>query len=79
MLIGVAQRLSGIENIPTDKYEVVCVGITKKGRWLYYPGDVSNIASGEWEKDPDTNENYKLWYLGEDTIQTVVAILYCPF
>ncbi len=42
-----------IENIPADKYEVVCVGITKKGRWLYYPGDVSAIASGAWEKDPD--------------------------
>ncbi len=42
-----------IENIPRDKYEVVCVGITKKGRWLYYPGDTVCIASGEWERDPD--------------------------
>ncbi len=42
-----------IENIPADKYEVVCVGITKKGRWLYYPGDIAAIASGAWEKDPD--------------------------
>ncbi len=42
-----------IQNIPRDKYEVVCVGITKKGRWLYYPGDVAAIASGAWEQDPD--------------------------
>ncbi len=42
-----------INCIPSDKYEVVCVGITKKGRWLYYPGDISNIASGKWERDPD--------------------------
>ena len=42
-----------IKNIPRDKYEVVCVGITKKGRWLYYPGDVAAIASGAWEHDPD--------------------------
>lgn len=42
-----------IQSIPRDKFEVICVGITKKGRWLYYPGDVSNIASGEWEHDPD--------------------------
>lgn len=42
-----------IENMPKDKYEVICIGITRKGRWLYYPGDVSNIASGEWEKDTD--------------------------
>ncbi len=42
-----------INCIPKDKYEVVCVGITKKGRWLYYPGDVDAIASGAWERDPD--------------------------
>ncbi len=42
-----------INNIPRDKYEVICVGITKKGRWLYYPGDVNKIASGEWKNNPD--------------------------
>lgn len=42
-----------IQNIPREKYEVLCVGITKKGRWLYYPGDVSAIASGKWEQNPD--------------------------
>lgn len=42
-----------IQNIPTDKYEVICIGITKKGRWLYFPGDIKLIATGEWEKHPD--------------------------
>ncbi|MBR1530296.1 MAG: D-alanine--D-alanine ligase [Oscillospiraceae bacterium] len=42
-----------IRNIPRDKYDVVCIGITKKGRWLYYPGDIEAIASGDWEKNPD--------------------------
>ncbi len=42
-----------IKNIPAEKYSVTCIGITKKGRWLYYPGDVNAIESGEWEKDPD--------------------------
>lgn len=42
-----------IRNMPQEKYRVTCIGITKKGRWLYYPGDVSNIETGEWEKDPD--------------------------
>lgn len=42
-----------INSIPKDKYEVICIGITKKGRWLYYPGDVSEIASGTWEFNPD--------------------------
>ena len=42
-----------IRNIPADKYEVVAIGITKKGRWFYFPGDVEMISSGEWEKSPD--------------------------
>lgn len=44
---------SVIHNIPADTYEIVCIGITKKGRWLFYPGDWSLIADGSWEKDPD--------------------------
>lgn len=42
-----------INSIPKDKYDVICIGITKKGRWLYFPGDVNEIASGVWEKNPD--------------------------
>ncbi len=42
-----------IKSIPRDKFEVVCIGITKKGRWLYFPGDVSMLADGSWEEYPD--------------------------
>ncbi len=42
-----------IKNIPHEKYEVVSIGITKKGRWLYFPGDVSMLADGSWEEHPD--------------------------
>lgn len=42
-----------IRSIPKDKYEVVCIGITKKGRWLYFPGDISEISTGKWEQNPD--------------------------
>ena len=42
-----------IRNIPTDKYEVMCIGITKKGHWLYFPGSPDDIASGDWEQDTD--------------------------
>lgn len=42
-----------ISAIPADKYEVIPIGITKKGRWLFFPGDVSLIASGAWEQYPD--------------------------
>ncbi len=42
-----------INNIPRDRYDVVCIGITKKGRWLLYIGDTSKICDGTWEQDSD--------------------------
>ncbi|MBQ9899200.1 MAG: D-alanine--D-alanine ligase [Ruminococcus sp.] len=51
--LSLASAAEVISNIPADKYEVICIGITKKGRWLYFPGDVSEILSGEWDQDPD--------------------------
>ena len=35
--VSLQSAASIIENIPADRYEVIQVGITKKGRWLYYP------------------------------------------
>ena len=51
--ISLKSATNVIQNLPKDKYEVVPVGITKKGRWLFYPGDVKNIALGQWDSNPD--------------------------
>lgn len=51
--LSLASAAEVIRNIPRDKYEVICIGITRKGRWLYFPGDVEEIPTGEWELDPD--------------------------
>lgn len=37
-----------ISNIPTDKYEVVTVGITRDGEWYLYEGDVSFLPEDKW-------------------------------
>lgn len=42
-----------ITNIPSDIYEVVSIGITKKGRWFCYPGDPALIPDGSWEQSAD--------------------------
>ena len=42
-----------IKSIPKDKYDVVMIGITKKGHWLKYIGDVDDIPGGGWEKQQD--------------------------
>lgn len=40
-----------IENIAKEKYDILLVGITKKGEWFLYNGDVAKIPNGEWEQD----------------------------
>lgn len=37
-----------ISNIPTDKYDVVPVGITRDGEWYLYEGDVSLLPEDKW-------------------------------
>ncbi|MBR6337352.1 MAG: D-alanine--D-alanine ligase [Ruminococcus sp.] len=42
-----------INSIPKDKFDVYCIGITKKGSWYKYIGSTENIKNGEWVKHPD--------------------------
>lgn len=42
-----------ILNIPKDKYEVIRIGITRRGHWMRYIGPDEQISTGEWEKHPD--------------------------
>lgn len=51
--VSLVSAYSVLTNIPNDKYDVMCIGITKKGHWLYYPGEYKDIPTGEWEKNPD--------------------------
>ena len=51
--LSLASAAEVIRNIPTDTYEVIAVGITRKGHWLYFPGDADEIANGTWETNPD--------------------------
>ena len=51
--VSLVSAYSVLTNIPKDKYDVMCIGITKKGHWLYYPGEYEDIPTGEWEKNPD--------------------------
>ena len=51
--VSLVSAYSVLTNIPTDKYDVMCIGITKKGHWLYYPGEYEDIRTGEWENNPD--------------------------
>ena len=41
-----------VNNIDREKYEVITVGITKKGRWLYTEATAAQMADGSWEELP---------------------------
>lgn len=51
--LSLASAVDVIENIPADKYEVICIGITRKGRWMFFPGSTDEIADGTWELNAD--------------------------
>lgn len=51
--ISLMSAKSIIDNIPTEKYDVVKIGITKKGRWLFFPGSTDDIISDKWHEHPD--------------------------
>ncbi len=51
--VSVVSATHVIKSIPKDKYNVTCIGITKKGHWVKYIGDVDDIATGKWAEHPD--------------------------
>ena len=47
-----------ISRIPTDKYEIINIGITKQGKWILYSGSIENIKDGSWENDPENKSAF---------------------
>ncbi|MCL2698477.1 MAG: D-alanine--D-alanine ligase [Oscillospiraceae bacterium] len=39
--------------LPKEKYDIIPIGITRAGRWLFFPGDYNEIPSGAWEQNSD--------------------------
>lgn len=72
-----------IENIDTDKYYVMPVGITKEGKWLLYSGPIENIKNGEWEKyaipaiiSPDASQKALLKIVGDKVKAIPIDIVF---
>ena len=39
--VSVVSATHVIKSIPKDKYDVICIGITKKGHWMKYIGELT--------------------------------------
>lgn len=42
-----------LKGLPPEKFDVTPIGITRAGRWLYFPGDYEEIRDGTWEESGD--------------------------
>lgn len=51
--VSVVSASSVIANAPTEKYNIIKMGITKDGRWFKYDGDVSNLPEDKWIEDTE--------------------------
>lgn len=51
--ISLISAYNVITHLDPEKYEIIPIGITRKGRWFFYPGDISLIKEDRWETDPD--------------------------
>ncbi len=51
--ISLISAANVISNIDKSRYEVIQIGITKNGRWFFYPGSVEGIKNNTWETFTD--------------------------
>lgn len=49
--ISCVSATSVIRNLDKDKYDIITIGITKKGEWYVYGGSEDNIENGLWKED----------------------------
>lgn len=42
-----------LKGLSPEKYDITPIGITRAGRWLYFPGDFEEIRDGTWEMSGD--------------------------
>jgi D-alanine--D-alanine ligase len=51
--VSLMSAYSLLTGISRDKYDVTPIGITRAGRWLYFPGSYEEIKDGTWEMSSD--------------------------
>lgn len=49
--VSLQSAYSVLKNINKDKFDIIPIGITKKGEWYHYTGEYKNISNNTWFKD----------------------------
>lgn len=75
--VSLQSAYSVLTTLSPNKYEVMPIGITRSGRWLYFPGNFEEIKDGTWENNsdccsavisPDAIHHGILKYLDDDEV-----------
>ncbi len=51
--VSLQSASSVLENINTEKYEIIPIGITRQGEWYRYHGEIDRIRNNTWCEDAD--------------------------
>lgn len=51
--VSLVSAYSLLNGLSTEKYDITPIGITKAGRWLYFPGSFEEVKNGTWEMSGD--------------------------
>lgn len=51
--VSLMSAYSLLKGLPQDKFDITPIGITRAGRWLYFPGAFEEIRDGSWEMSSD--------------------------
>ncbi|NCB42585.1 MAG: D-alanine--D-alanine ligase [Clostridia bacterium] len=87
--VSLMSATSVLKAIDQEKYDIVTIGITRKGKWLLYEGPIEAIISGDWQKKAEEDllsnpAHFQLCILGEsgnklkDLIDFALPILHGP-
>ena len=49
--VSLESAYSVISNLNKEKYDVLPVGISQRGKWFFYGGDIEKIKEDRWEED----------------------------
>lgn len=73
--ISLLSATSVITALEKSKYQVVCIGITRKGQWKLFQGEPYKIKNGQWEEE-STDFNFGNL---KSIIDFALPILHGPF
>ncbi|MBR4959951.1 MAG: D-alanine--D-alanine ligase [Clostridia bacterium] len=52
--VSLSSAYAVLSNIDRSSYDLLCIGITREGRWYRFDGDPEAIRSGHWCDHPET-------------------------